>query len=317
MVRDISMAALFGGTAVMDAFVIANRIPNLFRELFGEGALTAGYLPVAGRLHGTRPPQRLATGQHDVGLAGRDSGWAGAGGRGRPGRALARSGATAPGLELLAGPQRPLLPYMLLICLAAQVTATLQTLGQFAVPGLHAHVAEPLLADGHLGRRRRTGPRTAHAQAYVVAASILMAGVLQLGVQLPALCRLGFRFEYNWSASRAALMRIVRTLTPMLFSLAITQINTFTDSLIAWGLAAAPGGPRLIPWLGGAICYPLRQGAAAAIYYGERLYQFPLADCRAGRGRFDLPPVEPARRPRTPRPPRDRFDAWDCGWCCV
>ncbi len=62
----------------------------------------------------------------------------------------------------------------------------------------------------------------------------------------------------------------------MLFSLAITQINTFTDSLIAWGLAAAPGGPRLIPWLGGAIRYPLRQGAAAAIYYGERLYQFPL-----------------------------------------
>ena len=62
----------------------------------------------------------------------------------------------------------------------------------------------------------------------------------------------------------------------MLFSLAITQINTFTDSLIAWGLAAAPGGPRLIPWLGGAIRYPLRQGAAAAIYYGERLYQVPL-----------------------------------------
>ena len=48
MVRDMSMAALLGlvGGGVMDAFVIAYRIPNLFRRLFGEGALTASYLPV-------------------------------------------------------------------------------------------------------------------------------------------------------------------------------------------------------------------------------------------------------------------------------
>jgi putative peptidoglycan lipid II flippase len=58
--------------------------------------------------------------------------------------------------------------------------------------------------------------------------------------------------------------------------LAITQINTLADSLIAWGLAAAPGGPERVTWLDGAVRYPMQQGAAAAIYYGERLYQFPL-----------------------------------------
>jgi putative peptidoglycan lipid II flippase len=62
---------------------------------------------------------------------------------------------------------------------------------------------------------------------------------------------------------------------PMVLGLAVTQVNTLLDSLIAWGLAAAPGGPQQIAWLGG-IAYPMRQGATSAIYYGERLYQFPL-----------------------------------------
>src|SRR5580692_4761517 len=48
LVRDMATVALLGMSdgGVMDAFVIAFRIPNLFRRLFGEGALTACYLPV-------------------------------------------------------------------------------------------------------------------------------------------------------------------------------------------------------------------------------------------------------------------------------
>ncbi|HXT59725.1 MAG TPA: lipid II flippase MurJ, partial [Pirellulales bacterium] len=48
MVRDMATASLLGlsGDGVMDAFVVAFRIPNLFRRLFGEGALAASYLPV-------------------------------------------------------------------------------------------------------------------------------------------------------------------------------------------------------------------------------------------------------------------------------
>ena len=88
--------------------------------------------------------------------------------------------------------------------------------------------------------------------------------------------RLGFRFEYRWAASRTAVGQIGRNLAPMLLGLAVTQINTLTDSLIAWCLAASPDGPTTIGWLGGAIEYPLRQGAAAAIYFGERMYHFPL-----------------------------------------
>ena len=87
--------------------------------------------------------------------------------------------------------------------------------------------------------------------------------------------RLGFHFDYNWSAARTGLAQIGHNMAPMLVGLAVTQINTFNDSLIAWGLAAAADGPQTIAWLGG-VRYPMQQGAVAAIYYGERMYEFPL-----------------------------------------
>jgi putative peptidoglycan lipid II flippase len=64
-------------------------------------------------------------------------------------------------------------------------------------------------------------------------------------------------------------------LLPMLVGLAVTQINTFSDSIIAWVFEAHTGGPEMISWLGG-VYYPMQQGAATALYYGERLYEFPL-----------------------------------------
>ena len=64
-------------------------------------------------------------------------------------------------------------------------------------------------------------------------------------------------------------------MAPTTLGLAVTQINTLSDSLIARGFSATPGGPTTIGWLGGA-AYPLKQGAAAAVWYGERVYQHPL-----------------------------------------
>lgn len=275
MVRDMSMAALLGlvGGGVMDAFVIAYRIPNLFRRLFGEGALTASYLPVlSAELERDRPGAwRLASviftylaiilagvvllGEGLFALA-----WWLWGGE--------------PGVTLLVSLAAVMLPYLLLICLAAQLTATLHALGHFSVPALTPVVLNvcwlaaiwlvcPLFDDNQ-------------TQAMVIAVAILVAGVLQLGVQAPVLRRFGFRFDYQPAAVRRPMRQIGRALAPMLVGLAVTQINTFLDSLIAWGLARPIDGPERISWLGDAVHYPMQQGAAAAIYYGERLYHFPL-----------------------------------------
>ena len=275
MFRDMATAALLGlaGGGVMDAFVIAFRIPNLIRRLFGEGALAASYLPV---LSAELETDRRAAWQ----LASVVFTWLAiilaclvAFGEVACGLAWIFWG-DLPGVGLLAGLAAVMMPYMLFICLTAQVAATLHACSRFGVPALVPTVLNICWLVGALLIAPRFAPDR-EAQAYVLAFSILIAGVLQLGVQLPVLWRLGFRFDYNWSATRVATRNIVWAMGPMVAGLMITQINTLLDSLIAWGLAQSPDGPSHLTWLAGA-SYPMQQGAAAAVYYGERLYQFPL-----------------------------------------
>ncbi len=276
MARDIATASLFGlaSGGVMDAFVVAIRVPNLFRRLFAEGALAASYLPVFTTVleNDRRRAWQLASvtmvwlavfltvvllaAEAVCGLI-----WLAWG--------------DMPGMDLLLGLTAAMLPYMVWICLAAQVAATLHALSHFATSAL----APALLNICWLIAVLAIAPRFApdqHAQAYVLAAAVLVAGVLQWGVQFCVLRAKGFRFDYNWAAGRDAIFRIILAMGPMVLGLAVTQVNTLLDSLIAWGLAAAPDGPQQIAWLGETVAYPMRQGAAASVYYGERLYQFPL-----------------------------------------
>jgi putative peptidoglycan lipid II flippase len=275
MARDMATAALLGlaGGGVMDALVIAFRVPNLFRQLFGEGALAASYLPVlTARLEEDR---KAAWQLVSVGLT-----WL----------AVVLVGLVllaelacwlawlawgdVPGVGLLVGLTATLMPYVLFVCLAGQLSVTLHALSHFGTPAM----VPMMLNVCWLIAAWFVAPHFApdkHAQAYVLAGSVLIAGALQLGMQLPVLRAIGFRFDYNWGASRGAIGQIARAMGPMLLGLAVTQINAITDSLIAWGLAATPDGPERIPWLDDAVRYPMQQGAAAAIYYGERLYQFP------------------------------------------
>ena len=276
MVRDMATASLLGlsGGGVMDAFVIAFRIPNLFRRLFAEGALTASYLPVlTAQLEKDRHSAWQLASVMITCLAGlllvlllAAEAVCGL---------LWFAWGDVPGMGLLLGLTAVMLPYMVFICLAAQVAATLHALSHFSAPALAPALLNICWILGAWAVAPYFAPDK-EAQAYVLAVAILIAGVLQLVVQLPVLRALGFRFDYNWNASRHALGRVVRAMGPMVLGLAVTQINTLLDSLIAWGLATGADGPTRIRWLGGAMHYPLEQGAAAAIYFGERLYQFPL-----------------------------------------
>jgi len=277
MLRDMATASLLGlsGDGVMDAFVIAFRVPNLFRRLFGEGALAASYLPV---LSAALEEDRQRAWQ----LASVVFVWLAA----LLAVMVVVSEAVCAGLwymlgevegvPRLLGLSAAMLPYLWFICLAAQVSATLQALAHFRTPAwtpavlnvcwlIAAWGVAPCFAEDKL------------AQAYVLAGAVLVAGFVQLIVQWPVLNALGFRFDYDSAAVRDDVRRIVRGMLPMLLGLAVTQINTFVDSLVAWILAAGTRGPETFALFGRQIMYPLQQGAAAAVYYGERLYQFPLA----------------------------------------
>jgi putative peptidoglycan lipid II flippase len=275
VVRESAAAGLLGLSkdGIMDAYVVAFRIPNLFRRLFGEGAMTASYLPeFAANLERNRQSAWKLLSAAGVLLAAALVALVLAA-EGICGLLWLVSG-DSPGVRLSLGLTAAMLPYTVFICLAALAAATLQALGEFRLPALVPSVLNICwLIGAWFIAPRITADR--QQQAYVMAGCVLLGGVLQLLVQLPALKRLGFQFRFDFAASRQSLGQILRAMAPTTLGLAVTQINTLSDSLIARGFSATPGGPTTIGWLGGA-AYPLKQGAVAAVWYGERVYQFPL-----------------------------------------
>lgn len=177
MLRDMATAALFGlSGGALDALVVAFRIPNLFRAVFGEGALAAGYLPLltAELEQGRRAAWRLTTSVLIalsgvlgvltlVGEAICLALW----------RNAAPESSVAQTLELCAW----LLPYLVVICLAAQVAATLQGLKHFAVAAL----APLALSATWLAAVWWVAPlyeSDQFAQARVLAIAILFSGLV-------------------------------------------------------------------------------------------------------------------------------------------
>lgn len=276
MCRDIATAALLGlsGNPVMDAFVIAFRIPNLIRRLFGEGALAASYLPVFAKDRGHSPNAgwQLATSVFSllaIVLA-----------------ALVLVGELLLALialqfdhdsrvALVAGLAAVMLPYTIFMCLAAQFAATLQALGRFAVAALVPTIMNICWLVAVLGVAPYFEPDRA-AQAYTIAVAVLVSGLLQAGVLAVALRRAGFRIMLDFASTKSSLKLVIAGFLPTLLGLAIAQLNTLLDSGIAWLLSAPPDKAGPIAWLGDSLHYPMTQGATAAIYYGERMYQFPL-----------------------------------------
>ncbi len=273
MLRDIATASVLGMSAggVMDAFVLAFRIPNLFRRLFGEGALTASFLPIFLRVHGDDPRRGwqlagtlavfLATFLAVVVMIGElvCLSWL---------LWIPTSGQVRLFLQLM----MILMPYLVLICLAAQAAAILHSLRHFTIPALMPSVLNVvwLVVIWGIAPRVSMSPE---GQSRLLALGVVLGGALQLGLQLPVLRRLGVEFGFAPRLVWPELRTILWGMLPMVLGLLITQLNTLLDSLIAWGFS---GPPESIPWVGNGVVYPMRVGAVAAIYYGERLYQFPL-----------------------------------------
>lgn len=274
MIRDMAMAGQFGLGPIMDAFTVAFRIPNLSRKLFGEGALATAFIPVFVR---------------NLQTSDRDDAWR-----------LASAVFTRltlflsiivllvevplwswllwgnPGTEnrLLIILTATMLPYLILICLACQVSAVLNALGHFTWPA----VAPVVLNVIWLFAAFCLCPwfESLETQAFIEALAIVIAGFFQVWVQWPTLRSFGFRLRWDWHPIRDQYREILRTMLPVIVGLSITQINTFSDSLIAWCFAQPRDNPdALLPFFGG-IPYPMTSGAVSALYFGERMYQFPL-----------------------------------------
>lgn len=288
LLRDAALAAVFGLGWVADAFFVAFLIPNLFRRLFGEGALTAAFIPRYTKLRDSDPElaRRFAT--------------CCVSGLGVLLITLTLIG-EAVFLALLTGAdtQRSsttlrlaliMLPYMPIICGVAFLGAVLQVHGRFG-PAAGAPVLLNLVL---VAAAAFTGPWTLDnnqsfadperiTAAVTIAWAILAAGALQLAWQVAALLKTT-RPAFSTQGVWAPLKQMLTTMLPMLVGLGIFQINALLDSLIAYFGSPPPpegassGGQAVLTGAFGldGLTYPLQTGDVAALQWAQRLYQFPL-----------------------------------------
>jgi putative peptidoglycan lipid II flippase len=275
LVRDSYMASVFGLGGVSDAFSMGFLAPNLFRRLFGEGALTAAFIPIYAEL--MRRERELATRFASACM--------GAlliflGGLVVVSElillALLETRTWAPDTDLAIRLTMVMLPYMPLVCVVALIAGILQVHGRFG-PGATAPILLNLTMIGAtaLGAIGMTSQEGLRYCAYIVGVSVVVAGFVQLIWQLVALLRYE-PITLHVAGIGPSARKLLSTVLPMLLGLAVFQLNTAMDSVIAFLFSAREGGPEMLNLLGWHVAFPMQSGAVAALGWAQRLYQFPL-----------------------------------------
>jgi putative peptidoglycan lipid II flippase len=239
LVREQLFATLLGAGMYADAFVVAFRIPNLLRDLFAEGALSAAFVPVFAKVEKDE-------GQASAyGLANRTLGALTllVGTITLLGMLFATPlvHALAPGfasqepgkLELTATLAVIMMPFLPLLSFAAVTMGILNARGRFTTPALAPALFNvAAIAVGAGLKLEGAAPRTA---VIGWAVGTLLGGFLQFAVQLPPLMRDGYRFALRcrglWRDPHLA--RIARLMAPATLGLAATQVNIFINTQFA------------------------------------------------------------------------------------
>lgn len=237
MVREIVYAQFMGDTWVAGVFKFAFQIPNLFRRLLGEGALTAAFIPAfkeKEKIHGEAEMWRAASAVIS-GLIVAASAIIGLVMLGISIALMAHEFSQR--TELILQLLRVMFPYMLLVCLAAAFMGMLNARGHFFIPAMGAAalnvvmIASVIWLAPLLGTNLPKDERLPK-QIFALAYGVLAAGVAQAAFQLPSLWRDGFR--YRWvSPWRDETVRLVVTrMIPGTIGIAAYQINvTLVQSL--------------------------------------------------------------------------------------
>ena len=249
LVRDQVLAYLFGAGNAMDAFNVATRIPNLLRDLFAEGAMSAAFVPTfmrrlanAGRAEAWRLGNQLLNALVTVTGALVLTGMLFA----EPlVKLLAGSYVEVPGkLELTVLLTRILLPFLTLVAVAAALMGMLNSLNRFFVPALSpAMYNVGIILSGALLAPLMPGFGLDPIVAIAVGA--LLGGLGQVAVQAPALQREGFRYRPILDPFDPGLRHILRLMGPGTLAGAAVQINLLVNMVLATGQ-----GTGAVSWLG-------------------------------------------------------------------
>lgn len=246
LIREQMFAALLGASAYADAFVVAFRIPNLLRDLFAEGALSSAFVPTfTDYLKNKGREQAIRLANVVIGAVLLVVGLLTLLGMIFAPELIAL---IAPGFSDVSGKReltelctRIMFPFLPLVSLAAVAMGQLNAQEKFGPPAF-ASAMFNLVAIGGGAFLFLAGFREEEA---VIGWSIftLLGGAAQLGVQVPALIRTGFRPAVVLDWAEPGLKRIARLMGPATIGLAATQLNIFVNTIFA---SQVPGAPA---WL--------------------------------------------------------------------
>lgn len=267
--RDAATAHLLGAGMVNDALTYAWTVPNAFRRLFGEGALSSAFVPVFTRvLHERGREAARAVANQVISAVGLGL------------LTLALALVVAAGLipddwlsalvgtgelekaRLTVAYTQLLLPYLAVICVIAQFMAVLNSLEEFAVPSFSPVILNLVwlvgiaVAAGWGSGDELPGEDLRARQGFVIVAAILVASLVQFAWHLPCMGRLGVGFRPVRPVLGPELRDVLGAMGPMLLGMGAAQLNVLADRTIA--LAALP------------------DGGTTHLYYAMRVMQFPL-----------------------------------------
>jgi putative peptidoglycan lipid II flippase len=278
LVREQVFAAFFGAGKVNDAFVVAFRIPNLFRDLLAEGALSSAFVKTfSAKLEkgGVEPAMRLAGKvMNALGLAVAILCVLGIVFSPQLVAALA-PGFDAATHDLAVELTRLMFPFLLLVALAAVAMGTLNARGVFGMPAMASTffnagsivvglLSAYLIAPEHVGAvvtslaDGTVLPRDFAAEARAIfgmAIGVLAGGLLQLTCQFPALARTGYRHTADFAFRDDGLKDVLTLMGPAVIGAAAVQVNVFVNNNFA---------------------SRLDEGAVSVLNYAFRLMQFPI-----------------------------------------
>ena len=269
LLREASFAAIFGATGGMDAFVAAFRIPNLLRDLFAEGALSAAYIPVFTeklKKEGTEKAFALASAVFSIILvilgiivilgvvaapyfvgyyvSGFDD----------PGR-----------VELTTDLVQIMFPFILLIAFAAVAMGTLNSLGRFGIPALAPAMFNVIMIGSALFLTRYTDP-----PILALGIGAVAGGAGQFLIQIPQLIKTGYRFKFRLDFKNDAVIRIFKLMLPAAVGVAAWQVNAVVATVIASFM---------------------KVGSISNLYYALRLMHFPLGVFGVALAAVSLPEI--------------------------
>jgi len=266
LMRDLVTVRVFGDTAVGSAFAAAFAIPNMFRRLFGEGALSAAFLPEYTRMADDDPGKADAFASLTIGLLALVTGVL---------TVVIEAGLLIAVMMSGDDPDRAyslqlvmvMLPFMPMICVAAILGGMLQSHGRFGPWAAAPILLNVCIIAAALPYFFVEGASAA-LWAYPIGIAAVVSALLQVLWSVWCL-----RGKVKWTTgvsqarveSKAMLWRMV----PVLIGLGTLQLNSFADTVIA-----------MYPnWVGPTVfghVYPLDESSNAVLFYAQRLYQFPL-----------------------------------------